>query len=344
MKFKIIPIFWLKTIADGLADKIFHTEGIVDAEKSLIILNKYKHLIDPTLVKMELELIKNSEYLGDYKRNNIYPKEIDLNFNEENSQKLLEILKKGGFYNKNIIIVNLENINNKSFFQIASLTYKKQFDIFLDIYSINLEILANFFDSNSFHFMNEEKQNILISLVKGDSLKTKVIVPLLNTLYIKHLSEPSKRIRNAFNFFQHTDLIIHLKKGNKFLELNPYLRKIIISNEIYDLKFLSYIETLNRCKDYLPDFTIRNKTFLISPEEPLYETLLTFKTFLEELLVNEQNIKKYLLTFGFGWFQKLPQELENKYLPIKIVLVIGFLYCLLNLFRKGGNEKYGSIF
>jgi hypothetical protein len=340
MKFDNIPIFWLKTLAEGIADSLFYKQGVSDAEEALEYLNEFTHLIDPFLVQKEIELIKSTEYFGSYKENNIFPEKIKFlpfNKNRNNIEELINILQNMKFYERNLVIFNIEKLGNNVFFQIAFLDRKT--NIVLNIYSVNLEILENFFYGSAAPSLENREQNVLISLINSDTLKNKIIVPLLNALHIRNLSEPTRQIRNALNFFQHTDLAMQLKKGNTFVEIKPYLRKVIISNEIYELKFLTYLEILEKYKNYLSNLEINNYVFLVKSEEPWFQSNILFLDFFEKILSYKEQIKNFLLTFGDSWFQNPPKTLIYDCLISKIVLNLEFLCILPQILKNIRREN-----
>jgi len=105
MKFKAIPVFWLKTLAEGLADLIFYQEGVSNADEifKLSKLSKYKLREDQyELIRQEIDFIKATDYIGNYIANNLYPKTVKYFIDNKNLtlsfEKYKLFLANRGFY------------------------------------------------------------------------------------------------------------------------------------------------------------------------------------------------------------------------------------------------------
>lgn len=197
--------------------------------------------------------------------------------------------------------------------------------------------MENFFEGESCPDFLNKTNLLLISLEKSENLKKSILIPLLNSLYIKSISSPTKKLKEALNFFHYTDRVIQLKKENKFLELKQKLRNIIISNELYDLKFSTLFKILRDYNSHLSNFQVEFLVFEKHPEEPKVNKKFQFLDYLAKISEHKNNIEKLLLTFGPAWFRKSPDNLFLDLLPMKGIFFTGILMLLNKIFEENKN-------
>jgi hypothetical protein len=241
------PITLLKSLSGGIADKLLH-QGISNAFDEERILKNLDSERKKRIYKVEIELLKNSDFYVNFNQNKIVPHKLELKILEdffENWINKLKILLK----NRKIIFLNVDAIfQNEKILPILQIGYTESIEIEeINIINIDFRVLIPFFETGK---LKEEldfdfsKDSFIFSLIEFNKLKDSVVKFVIQELAFRPIEEPYKSLYETLNFFHFTDYIESLKRRNLYEELPESFREFIVSNEVYDLKHLTYTKLL----------------------------------------------------------------------------------------------------